>query len=93
MPSNLPDFAIKNLKSKGEYRVSQSLYVQVKTHPRLVKEWRIRQKICGKRKWTYIGSYPAISRKQTRAKAAVDTLCKYYDAISEPIKMRVANPL
>tara|TARA_Y100000768_G_scaffold277196_1_gene212623 strand:- start:382 stop:1605 length:1224 start_codon:yes stop_codon:yes gene_type:complete len=70
MPSNLSDFAIKNLKSKGDYRVSQSLYVRVKTHPRLVKEWRIRQTIDGKRKWIYIGSYPAISPKQARAKAA-----------------------
>ena len=70
MPSNLSDFAIKNLKTKGDYRVSQSLYVRVKTHPRLVKEWRIRQTIDGKRKWIYIGSYPAISPKQARAKAA-----------------------
>ena len=70
MPSNLSDFAIKNLKSKGDYRVSQSLYVRVKTHPRLVKEWRIRQTIDGKRKWIYIGSYPAISPKQARRKAA-----------------------
>lgn len=70
MPSNLSDFAIKNLKTKGDFRVSQSLYIRVKTHPRLVKEWRIRQTIDGKRKWIYIGSYPAISPKQARAKAA-----------------------
>ena len=70
MPSNLSDFAIKNLKSKGDYRVSKSLYVRVKTHPRLVKEWRIRPTIDGKRKWIYIGSYPTLSPSDARAKAA-----------------------
>ena len=63
----LSDVQIKNIKKLGNHRVGPSLYIHVKKERKL---WYIRQTIDGKRKWIYVGTYPAISTKQARAKAA-----------------------
>ena len=71
MPKALSDLQVKNLKKSGNFRCAPSLYLYVENNKNATKkQWRIRQTIDGKRKWIYIGSYPAISPKQARAKAA-----------------------
>ncbi len=67
MPKSLSDIQIKNIKKLGNHRVGPSLYIHVKRERKL---WYIRQTIDGKRKWIYVGTYPAISTKQARTKAA-----------------------
>ena len=67
MPKSLSDIQIKNIKKLGNHRVGPSLYIHVKKERKL---WYIRQTIDGKRKWIYIGTYPTVSTKEARVKAA-----------------------
>ncbi len=67
MPKSLSDIQVKNISKVGNHRVGPSLYLHVKEKQKI---WYLRQTIDGKRKWIYIGSYPAMSPKQARAKAA-----------------------
>tara|TARA_Y100000996_G_scaffold140217_1_gene107080 strand:- start:1067 stop:2263 length:1197 start_codon:yes stop_codon:yes gene_type:complete len=67
MPKSLSDIQIKNIKKLGNHRVGPSLYIHVKQERKL---WYLRQTMDGKRKWIYIGTYPAISPKEAREKAA-----------------------
>ncbi len=67
MPKSLSDIQIKNIKKLGNHRVGPSLYIHVKQERKL---WYLRQTIDDKRKWIYIGTYPAISPKEAREKAA-----------------------
>ena len=66
MPKSLSDIQIKNIKKLGNHRVGSSLYIHVKQKRKL---WYLRQTMDGKRKWIYIGTYPAISPKEAREKA------------------------
>lgn len=67
MPSTLSDIQLKNLKTAGSYRAGPSLYLDVGQKQ---KRWRLRKQVEGKRKWIYLGSYPAMSPSQARKKAA-----------------------
>tara|TARA_B100000131_G_scaffold322873_1_gene378498 strand:+ start:1705 stop:2967 length:1263 start_codon:yes stop_codon:yes gene_type:complete len=67
MPKSLSDIQVKNIKKLGNHRVAPSLYLHVKEDRKL---WYIRQQIDGKRKWIYLGAYPAMTPKDARAKAA-----------------------
>lgn len=71
MPKTLSDVQVKNLKQTGSFRIAPSLYLDVsEINDGIKKRWRLRQTIDGKRKWIYLGLYPAMTPKQARAKAA-----------------------
>jgi len=71
MPKSLSDVQVKNIKQHGNYRVAPSLYLYVeKKSTGEKKQWRLRKQVDGKRKWIYLGSYPAMSPTQAKTKAA-----------------------
>ena len=71
MPKSLSDIQVKNIKQHGNYRIAPSLYLYVeKKSTGEKKQWRLRKQLDGKRKWIYIGSYPAMSPTEARKKAA-----------------------
>ena len=71
MPTSLSDMQIRNMVKPGNYRCAPSLYLYVEAKTNGVKkQWKLRQQIDGKRKWIYLGAYPAMTPKGARAKAA-----------------------
>lgn len=71
MPTSLSDMQIRNMVKPGNYRCAPSLYLYVEAKTNGVKrQWKLRQQIDGKRKWIYLGAYPAMAPKDARAKAA-----------------------
>jgi hypothetical protein len=67
MPKSLSDLKIKNIKTVGNHRVAPKLYLHVKPKQKL---WYIRKQVDGKRKWIYLGSYPAMSPTEAKKKAS-----------------------
>ena len=71
MPKTLSEFQIKNAKKTGNYRIAPKTYLHVENNNSgVVKKFYIRPTIDGKRKWIYVGTYPAMTPKQARTKAA-----------------------
>lgn len=71
MPRTLSQFEIKNITQVGDYRCGDRLYLRLKVvRGKLFKNWVIRQQVDGKRKWIYLGSYPAMSPTEANQKAA-----------------------
>ena len=66
MPKSLSDLKIKNIKTLGNHRVAPKLYLHVKPRQKL---WYLREQLDGKRKWIYLGSYPAMSPTEAKKKA------------------------
>ena len=75
MPKNLSDIQVKNLTKVGNFRVAPSLYLKVENKrlftksDRLTKKWYIRKQINKNRKWSYVGTYPAMSPSVAKKKA------------------------
>ena len=70
MPKSLSDIQVKNIKQHGNYRVAPSLYLYVeKKATGEKKQWKLRKQVDGKRRWIYIGSYPAMSPTEAKQKA------------------------
>ena len=71
MPKTLSDIQIKNINATGDFRIAPSLYLHVEklssSKVGLQKKFRLRHTIDGKRKWIYVGTYPAMTPKQARA--------------------------
>ena len=71
MPKSLSDIQVKNIKQHGNYRVAPSLYLYVeKKATGEKKQWKLRKQVDGKRRWIYIGSYPAMSPTEAKQKAS-----------------------
>jgi len=77
MPKNLSDVQVKHLTKVGNFRVAPSLYLKIENKrlftksDRLTKKWYVRKQINQIRRWSYVGTYPAMSPSVAKKKAII----------------------